>query len=403
MRTLTTVLFTVIAAGCTPATDTSERQQDISSTARAYPLATFPSGFEADDVTGDERLVFTGVLPSLSVAPAVVVASRITGAPVGTLPPPPSGFILPTCVKVVSYSTLGGRTSGELLVIDNAGLPPTARPIAYRYHYSYAPMAGFSATLVGALPLPVLTTTPPSPPNGVGYASGLLVLDPSTFIITDALSGGAWVCNSSFTCQLGIVSPDLAPGAAAPFSGVGRAPSGGERPYTFVLPTPIFPGAFGAAYVAKTDEVCVERAAAPGGLWCIARTTLLDLATSPLAKTKRVVVPPTAGVSDAGHGIAADRFHPASPWLYWARSFDNTVRRVNVETLQVEVVAHSTQLFDFPTGLDVLPPLVAGSPLTTLGVAMGQEENNALLNTALGGTDAFVAPTLISAVLLPAL
>jgi hypothetical protein len=163
------------------------------------------------------------------------------------------------------------------------------------------------------------------------------------------------------------------------------------------------PGIFGAAYVAKTDEVCVERAASPGGIWCIDRATLLDLTTPPFAKSKRVVVPPTAGVSDAGHGIAADRWHAASAWLYWARSYDNTIRRVNVQTLQVQTVVSSVQLFDFPTGLDALPPLVAGSPLTHLGIAMGMEEDNGLLNVALGGVDDFVAPTVIAGIALPAL
>lgn len=368
-----------------------------------YPLASFPDGFEADDVTGDERLVFTAVLPSASVAPGVVAARRIGGSPVGSLPPPVAGFALPTCVKVVTYTTTGAQTSGELVVVDNGGLPPAALPVAHRYSYSWGPVAGFSATLLSSTPLPPLTAGPPSPPNGIGYASGLLVLDPTTFVITDAFVGGAWVCDASFSCFLGVADPSWGPGPAGTFTGVGRAPGGGTRSYTFVLPIPIFPGLFGAAYVALTDEVCVERAAAPGGLWCVDRATLLDPLTSPLAKSPRAVVPPIPGVSDAGHGIAADRWHPASPWLYWARSFDNTIRRVNVQTLAVETVASSVQLFDFPTGLDALPPLFAGSPLTNLAVAMGQEEWNAALNVALGGVDDFVAPTIIAGVALSAM
>jgi hypothetical protein len=61
------------------------------------------------------------------------------------------------------------------------------------------------------------------------------------------------------------------------------------------------------------------------------------------------------------------------------------------------------QLFDFPTGLDALPPLVVGSPLTHLGIVQGQEEWNAGLNTVLSGVDDFVAPTVIAGITLPAL
>lgn len=401
MRTFSIALIAAFLGGCAGAeTATGEIASPVMSL--TYRLAQFPTGFEADDVTGDEHLVFTGVLPSVSVTPAVVAANRLSGAPVGSLPPPAGGFVLPTSVKVISYQGCTSHTSGELAVIDNRGLPPNAHPIAYVYSYSYSASAGFAAQLTASHPLPDLTAAPPSLPNGIGYASGLLVLG-GTRIITDAAVGSVWTCDASFSCALALLDADLGPGPASTATGTGRAPGGGERPYTFTLPTPIFPGVFGAAHVAKTDEVCVERAAAPGGLWCIARATLLDTLTPPFAKTKRAVVPPQTGLSDAGHGIAADKFHPTSPWLYWARSYDNTVRRVNVETLEVQTVVTSVQLFDFPTGLDALPPLVAGSPMTTLGVAMGQEEWNAALNTSLGGVDSFVAPTLISGIKLPAL
>lgn len=403
MRSLAYVVLAVVSLGCTPESDTSAVQQNLFTIAR--PLVQFPTGFEADDVTADERLVFTGVLPSASIAPAVVAASRATGNQVGTLPPPPGGFLLPTSIKVSSYSTSGAGTTGELIVIDNGGLPPTAHPVAYIYTYSHSPALGFSAALAATLPLPVLTAAPPSPPNGVGYASGLLVLNATTRLVTDAFVGGIWVCDASFVCQLGLASPDFAPAPAPTMTGVGRAPGGGVRTYTFQLPIPIFPGVFGAAYVALTDEVCAERASQPGGVYCIDRAALLNTAVNPFAKAKRTVVAPQIGVSDGGHGIAYDRFHPGSPWLYWVRAladsadnFNNTIRRVNVVTGQVQIVFRSNSLLDFSTGLDVLPPIVANSPLTNLGIAMGQEENNAALNVALGGVDAFVSPTLITEV-----
>jgi hypothetical protein len=397
--------FTAIAllalAGCVPEEPkTVAADEALSSITRS--LAAFPTGFEMDDVTGDERLLFTAVPPSVSTAPTVLAARRLSGEPAGELPPPPGGWLFPAGAEVLSYETCGLATRGHLLVVDNAGVPPLTYPMLYDYAYSFSPAAGFSASLAATHHLPQLTVAPPSLPDGLGYVSGILALGADT-LLTDALTGSIWVCDAAFSCRLGIIDADFGPGPAPIFTGTGRAPGGGTRPYTLQLPTPIMPGIIDVAHVELTDEVCTARAAVPGGIWCVDRALLLDASVPPYAKPKRVVVPPTPGVTDGQHGVAHDRWHPASPWLYWVRSLDNTVRRVNVQTLAVQVVAHSDSLMDFSTGLAVLPPLYAGSPLTNLAVAMGQEENNGGLNEVLGGADDFVAPSIIAGISLPAL
>jgi len=353
------------------------------------PLAAYPSGFEMDGIAADDRYVFTCV-PTSAVGQdrGVLVASRESGLPVGQLPPPPNGWSAPTGVEAL------GR--GELLVFDNGALPPNARITIYRYRYAL--IGPFSATLVESRELPLQSAPPPAPIDGFGFVADVLTLPCGTSVLTDPLLGALWACGPRFDdCQLAMVDSDFTPAPAPTLDGVGRATGGGTRPYELQLTVGLSPGVVGAAYLAATDEVCVGRTAQAGGIWCVDHAVLLDTSASPYTKAKRAVVPPQVGLSDGGHGLAS---HGASPWLYWVRSYSdaagggvNAVRRVNVRTLEVQLVAASNDLLDFSTGIAVLPPR---GPAVDLVVPMGQEENNAALNAVLGGIDSFVAPTLIA-------
>jgi hypothetical protein len=372
-----------------------------------YVIASYPNGFEMDGIAGDKRLLFTNVVPSPGVGTHVTVtaASRLTGVPVGELPPPPSGWFAPTGVEVLSYATHGLGTSGELLVTDNGALPPNAHIVVYKYGYAYDPISGFSAHLVATYPLPMQPPPPISTISGFGFVSDLFTLSSGTSVLTDALVGAIWSCDMAFSCQLLMVDPDFGPAPASPINGVGRAQGGGTQPYTLVLTVGLSPGIVGVTYVAATDEVCTARTALAGGVFCIDRAQLLDTSVSPYSKTKRVVVPPQLGLSDGGHGVAADRWHPSSPWLYWVRSYSdaagggfNAVHRVNLLTLEVQNILQSNTLLDFSTGITVLPPLIDGPPFTNLAVPMGQEECNGALNQVLNGVNRYVSPTLITGV-----
>jgi hypothetical protein len=74
----------------------------------------------------------------------VLAYSRATGQQVGELPQPPSGFIVPFIVHLLS--------SGRIGVLDAGGLPQPkpfvpAHPLVSEYTYTYSPNAGFSASL----------------------------------------------------------------------------------------------------------------------------------------------------------------------------------------------------------------------------------------------------------------
>jgi len=380
-----------------------------------YNLAQFPDGFEMDGVTGDERVIFTGIITPAPTQPvAVLAAARLSGNPIGSLTPPPDGFLAIAAVKVLGYRTSGISTSGTLLVVDVGALPPASHSTLYRYSYSYSPLFGFSSELLDSHTLPV-QSFPPVTIDGVGYAGDVALLPGGGIAIADGLDGAIWTCGPTLEdCHLSQADPAWGAAPAPPsFSGIGRAQGGGTKPYTLGITGGLMPGLLNIDYAAKTDEVCGLTVAPPGGLYCVDRAQLLDDSISPFAKSKRVLVAPQTGVTDGGHGVAFDHWHPTSPWFYWVRSLaddigggSNIVRRVNLLTGEVQEVAESLTVMDFSTGLSTIPPLVGGSPftggssLTNLAVAMGQEENNAVINPVLSGVSMFVTPSIIAGIVV---
>lgn len=392
------VLLCVLLVGCSTPAEVGVISEELSA-GSVRALASFPDGFEMVGVSGDERVLFAGINASVTHPADVVTASRLTGRPLGSIPAPPGGWGVPAAILV---------QGDEVVVVDNGALPPFSHVSLHRYEF-HVTFEHLCARYIDSVALPQ-QTFPPVTIDGVGYAGAIAALPGGQFALADALDGAIWVCSWSTGCALADADPDFAPAPAPPsFEGVGRAPGGGTRPYTLVIPNGLMPGLLNLEYAESTDEVCGARAAPPGGIWCIARSVLLDQSVPPFGKTKRTVVAPQIGVSDAGHGLAFDHWHPRNPWLYFVRSLadavgggSNVVRRVNLRTGEVQEVARSLEVMDFSTGLWALPPLVPGSTLTSLAVAMGQQENNGLENPVLGGVDAFVAPSIIAGVRAPA-
>lgn len=390
-----------------PTSSTSAALSVGSAPSLVYKLASAPDGFEMDGISGDRILLFTTRTQHASPTPApdVLAFRRLGTAPLGSVAAPAGGWVGPTGVRVLDYSCSGSSTSGHLLVWDNNALPPTPSIRAVKVSYSWDPLHGFASSVDAVYSLPLQSAAPPTI-NGLGFLSDVLALPGGGYVLNDPFIGDLWACDATFSCALAMVDPDFAPAPSPTFTGVGRAPGGGTRPYTLDLSVGLSPGVVGSAYVALTDEVCVGRTAQPGGIWCIDRATLTKTALNPFAKSKRTLVPPTIGVSDGGHGLAYDSARPDSESLYWIRSYSdpaggniNRAFRVGVVTQTVEVVAASNTLLDFGTGIAALPP-IDDLPVTNLAISMGQEENNGLLNTDLGGVDAFVGPTFITGVSL---
>jgi sugar lactone lactonase YvrE len=377
---------------------------------------TFPSGFGIHGVGGDEVLLF-GVQPSPGAQEptGVHVASRLSGQVLAEVTPPPSGWQTPLAIKITDFQRQGQRTQGTFLLLD-AGVPPeqagTRPAVVYRYDYSFSPQEGYRDHRLETHVLPLAGPPGPGLPTGIVFPESLGLLPGGNVAVTDTLGGAIWVAGPSLEdWHLALIDPRLAPGFGAPeIDGIGRAPGGGTQSYRLLLPTPpgapgpAAPGVHSIAYAAVTDEVYFNRTATPGGIYGIPRSVLLDTTTPPFAKgdAMRVLVPPAAGLSDLTDGLDYDRFHPTTPWLYWQRAPSdaigggfNTLRRVNLFTGEVQVVAQSNTLFDFTNEISALPGL-GDSPFTSIASAMGQEENNPDINVLLGGVSTYVAPTLIT-------
>ena len=383
-----------------------------------YVAGEISEGVGVHGVGGDTRLLFN-VQPAHAGGhePQVIVASRETGDKIGSVAPPPDGWKTPLSIYIEHFEADGDGVKGTFLLSDAGGSPALAGLLTtrlYRYDYAYHPSSGLETTWreTHALPKPSGPPDPAVPPTGIAYLGGFAEMPDGSVVATDTLFGTIWASGPDLEgWTLVMADADFAFGTSGPVKGIGRAPGGGTRSYDMQVPGPsadagYYPGIHSITYAELTDEVCTLRTASPGGIWCIDRSTLLDGTIAPPDKAamKRVVVPPTPGLSDLTDGIVFDRYRPDSTWLYWQRSIadevgggSNTMRRVSLVSGAVEEVASSNEVFDFANNIAALPPIGDGGN-TTIFVSMGQEENNPDVNVLLEGEEAFVSPTLMTIV-----
>jgi hypothetical protein len=382
-----------------------------------YAAATFPGAFPFHGCGGDQVLLF-GVQPADAPEsePGIQVALRTTGVPIGRVTAPPVGWKVPLSLEVYDLSGEGQNARGSFVVLDTGVEPAqagTAPAYIHRYDYSYSPADGLQTTWRSSHQLPL------AGPPGAGLPAGLLA--PAGFVrlpdggvaVTDTALASIWVAGPSLSdWRLAMIDPRFAPAFGVPdLIGIGRAPGGGTRSYVVRLPSifpggpPVAPGIHSITYAALTDEVIPIVTAPPGGIYAIKRSVLLDPAIPPFAKGEalRAVVAPQVGLSDLTDGVVYDRFHPATPWVYWQRSITdvigggaNILRRVHLITGAMQEVTRSNELFDWTSNLSVLPPL-GNAPFTVVLAAMGQEENNPDVNALLTAPQ-FVAPSLLTGV-----
>ena len=372
-------------------------------------LAEFPQGFQVHGVAGDTALMFA-VQPSDApgIHPGVHVAHRTLGVVLPDVVAPPEGWATPLSVLVENYTRLPlAGSQGTLLVLD-AGVTPANIGMAparlYRYSYRYRPSSGLTTSLLETHLLPL-------GPSGIIYPGEPALLPGGRVAVPDTLVGSIWVSDSHLeNWTMALVDPRLAANVAPPISGVGRDASGHISPYTYAAPPAVpglppgwglYPGIHSIVYTDRTHEACFPVTASPGGIYCIALSSLLSTSIPPNAKSDaiRVLVPPTPGVSDLTDGVAYDRYAPTSPWLYWQRAPAdtagggfNTLRRVHLVTGEIQVVASDNEIFSWANEIAILPPLIDGSPFTTVLSSVGQQYNNPEVNFAIT-TPSYFSPS----------
>lgn len=381
----------------------------------AFEAASFPEGVGIHGIDATRQLWFAAI----AYPPSVRVARRLTGEALGALPPPStplpgggSGFGAPVAVRVAP--------DGRILVLDGVVAPNMAGSAPAMLHeYTVAPTwSGFTATLVRSQALPLIPPSEiptamfgeePRPEiHGIFFPIMMTVLPGGEVVVTDTVTGAAWVSDATRTTfRNALQDPRLRPlPQLAPLVGKGRAPGGGVRDYTLTLTTGAYPGAFGVAYLASTDEIVLANPSQ--GMLGLPRATFMA-ATDPTLKGAgvRPLAAPQLGVTDLVAGLDTNRFDAADPYVYFQRvaadsasSFENVMARVHGATGVVEVVARSTEVFDFDVAVAVVPNLLPIKHFATIGSGIGQEPNNPFVNATLGGVPQFVTPTLIGAAIV---
>lgn len=348
---------------------------DVSRSAIAYDYANLNHLIHGP--AGDERFVFIAHPLSAKVA----VLDRFTGAELGSLPAPPDGWLLPFSIRVPN--------SGRVVVLDPGGFPsPTliATPRLYEYDYSWNRRTKtFSATLVrtisfAGLPL-VFTEDFDVMPNG-GY------------VVSESIIGALWNVAPD-----GSITPGLLPASFNPADAIAALGPCEFTPITIGDVPFTSAGNFapGVGALANRNGLLYFGSSCTGGISRIPIGSLTDPTRSPSQRAADIVPVTTRApdvVEETLHGLAFNRWDAKDDRLYACDSFARRIVRINTTTGAREVLSDDTNLFDFPIGLQFLPPVDGVTPLV---VASDQEYRLAALNPLISA-DLFHPPWVVAKV-----
>ncbi len=376
-------------------------------------------------VAGDEVLLFNIEIqpPDLPEQKTRIgVYLRHSKREVGVLEPVPhplggpddvATWTIPMSIKTGSYTSRGMKTSGTVFVVEVALQGPGEPPGFHRmikYGYTYSLRKGFSHQVLDVGYLPVLTSTPKEPPNGLLLPENFDFVTASDgkehIVIADAIGGTIWSAEMDDLGRwtLRLVARELIPTPLTRiceyngepivgFCGYARGPEWTVESYVQAMWQPIpgvdlNAGPFGITYVGLTGKIAVNNAGS-GAIYQIDADRLLHPELPPVTDFKplETLLSPMPGVSDFQGSLVWDRWHPNTQWLYWQRILSNKeekhfpIYRVNVLTGEVQFVAESVMLFDHPSMISVLPTRRA--PFTRLVTSNTQERNMAFTNRLL--------------------
>lgn len=298
----------------------------------------------------------------------VTVIDRVSRKPVGALPTPAQGFVLPYILRLLD--------SRHLAVLDAGGLPSPspfvpANPTIYEYELGPSGRA-FTAKL---------TRTVSFASAFIGFAEDIAPIGNGRYVLSDAVLGALWVVDSDGKVRPG-VAPKSSNSPGDSFFPLAYCPSMpqitvGGLPFLFSGGTQ--PGV--AALAARNGQVYFYSPCAKG-LYTLPITSLFDRRAphERIADVRLVsAAPPTVKVEQL-LGLAFNEFDPFDPYLYAANSLEMSIIRINVRTGRRDTVASDPTLFNFPSSANFIPPRAGAAPLL---VVSNQQHRTPLTNDAI--------------------
>jgi len=331
-------------------------------------------------VAGGQGIVFVGE----PLNGAVAALSRLTGQPVGVLPPPPNGFALPFIIHSVG--------EGRVAVLDAGGLPQPApfvpaSPTIYEYAYGFSPDHGFSASLVRTVSFAGVP---------VGFSEDFVRLDDGRFLVSDAILGSIWVIQLD-----GTITPGIVPKAFDPQDLIPTLALCPTMPEITVNGLPfLFTGSTlpGVSPMAVRDGTVYYYSPCARGIYAFPLAILSD-SRLPYQRASDIhLVAPTPSDVQVEEllDFSFNPFDPSDPYLYAADPLQLQVIRIDLTNGARQVLANDPKLFDFPSSLGFLPPLGGVSELL---VVSNQQERTPLTNDAVSQTT-FNFPFIVAKVLI---
>lgn len=343
-----------------------ELQLSVTRRSLSYEFANLNLPFPAGVAAGRD-IVFVGS----PFEGRVVALSRVSGLPLGELPSPPNGLVLPFILKHVGEH--------RVAVLDAGGFPnplPFApvNPTIYEFEYSFSPRLGFSARLVRSISFVSVL---------IGFAEDIVHLDDDRYLLADALLGSIWIAESDGSIRPGIVPRSYSPKDAIAqmhFCSTMPLVHVGGLPFLFTAST--LPG---VAPLAVRDGIVYFHSSCAGGLFSVPLASLSDRrAPHERAADIRLISPKPANVAvEELLAAAFDPYLPNDPYLYAADALQLRLIRIDVRTGERQIVADDPQLFNFPSSIGFLPPIAANAGRTALLVVSNQQHRTPITNDAI--------------------
>ena len=315
-------------------------------------------------VAADDAVVFVGEPLNQSV----VVLSRLTRQQIGVLPPPPSGFAVPFIMHIVGSNRVG--------VLDAGGLPQPApfvpaNPTIYEYTYGFGP-AGFSATLTRTISFASVL---------FGFPEDFVRLDDGRYLISDSILGSIWVAQVDGTITPGIVPKSFDPSDLIPtLAFCPTMPEVTVNGYPFLFTGSTLPG---VSPLAVRHGTVYYYSPCARGIYSFPLAVLSnDQAPYARAAEIQLVAPTPADIEvEELLDFSFNPFNDADPFLYAAQPLQLQVIRIDLTNGARTVLAGGAQLFDFPSSLAFVRPLIPIG-VTELLVVSNQQERTPLTNDA---------------------